>query len=210
MRLLTSTRFYLQLKEAFAALEEKTQHQAAVQARLEEENQRLEERANSHNRQRHRDQSAQEELQAALSKMTSSSGDLTKQLAEAEKNNRELRKGSSELQAKLAVVREEKAALGQQLQLEREVHQKEMLNLKAVMEDGKTKKEREVQETLMLCRRERDEIHVHLSEVKVRTERNPLTFSTFLFVFLLCVFQCCLRAVLPVSLKDVSFIVPSL
>lgn len=153
-------------------MEEKTQLQAAVQARLEVENQRLEERANSQNRQRHRDQDAQEELQTALRKMTSSSGELTKQLAEAEKSNRELQKVSSELQAKLALVREEKAALGQQLQLEREVHQKEVLNLKAAMEDGRTKKEREVQETLKLCRRERDEIHAHLSEVKVRTEKK--------------------------------------
>lgn len=161
------------MKEASAALEEKTEHQAAVQARLEEENQRLEERANSQKRQRHRDQDAQEELQAALRKMTSSSGELAKQLADVEKSNRELQKGSSELQAKLAVVREEKTALGQQLQLEREVHEKEVLNLKAVMEDARTKKEREVQETLRLCRRERDEIHAHLSEVKVRTGRNP-------------------------------------
>lgn len=181
------------MKEASAILEEKIQHQAAVQARLEEENQRLEERANSQNRQRHRDQNAQEELQAALSKMTSSSGELTKQLADAEKHNRELQKGSSELQAKLAVVREEKAALGQQLQLERDVHQKEVLNLKAAMEDGKTKKEREVQETLKLCRQERDEIHAHLSEVKVRNETNPHTpptfhFHTFLTMLTFCVF----------------------
>lgn len=157
------------MKEASAALEEKTQHQAAVQARLEEENQRLEERANSHNRQRHRDQDAQAELQAALRKMTSSSDELSKQLAEAERSHRELQKGSAELQAKLAVAREEKAALSQQLQLEREVHQKEVLSLKAAVEDGRTKKEREAQETLKLCRRERDEIHAHLSEVKVRT-----------------------------------------
>lgn len=158
------------MKEASAALEEKTQHQAAAHARLEEENQRLEERANSQNRQRHRDQDAQEELQAALRKMTASSGELAKQLAEAEKSNRELQKGSSELQARLAVVREEKVALGQQLQLEREVHQKEVLTLKAAMEDGRAKKEREVQETLTLCRQERDEIHAHLSEAKVSAD----------------------------------------
>ncbi|XP_075904452.1 centrosomal protein of 128 kDa isoform X2 [Nelusetta ayraudi] len=161
-----------ELKEASAALEEKTQHQAAVQARLEEENQRLEERANSHNRQRHRDQDAQAELQAALRKMTSSSDELSKQLAEAERSHRELQKGSAEMQAKLAVAREEKAALGQQLQLEREVHQKEVLSLKAAVEDGRTKKEREVQETLKLCRRERDEIHAHLSEADAASDKE--------------------------------------
>lgn len=147
---------------------------------LEEENQRLKERANVHSRQRQRDQEAQEELQASLRKMTSSSGDLAKQLADAEKSNRELQKSSSELQAKLTVARDEKAALGQQLQLEREVHQKEVLNMKTTMEDGRTKREREVQETLKLCQRERDEIHGHLIEVKVRTER----ILQFPFVFL--------------------------
>lgn len=164
------------MKEASAALEEKTQHQAAVQARLEEENQRLEERANSQSRQRHRDQDAQAELQAALRKMTSSSDELTRQLADAERSNRELQKGSAELQAKLVVAREEKAALGQQLQLVREVHQKEVLNLKAAAEGSKTKKEREVQETLELCRRERDETRAHLSEVKVRTTQESPAF----------------------------------
>lgn len=165
-----------QLKEALAALEEKTQQQASIQARLEEENQRLEERASTQNRQRHRDQDAQAELQVALRKMTSSSGELSKQLAEAEKSNRELHQGTSELQTKLAVAHEEKTALAQQLQLEREVHRKEMLNLKATMEDGRTKQEREVQETLKLCRLERDEIHARMSEVKVSSAEKSLNF----------------------------------
>lgn len=173
------------MKEASAALEEKTQHQTTIQVTLEEENQRLKEQANSQNRQRQRDQDALEELQAALRKITLSSGELAKQLADAEKSNRELQKGASELQAKLAVAREEKAALGQQLQLEREVHQKEVLNLKATMEDGKTKKEREVQETVKLCQQERDEIHAHLSDVKVRTKR----IFSFYFGFAFCVFS---------------------
>lgn len=163
------------MKETSAALEEKTQHQAAVQARLEEENQRLEERADTQDRRRQRDKDAQAELQAALKQMTSANAELSKLLAEEEKSKMGLQKGSSELQAKLRVAQEEKAALGQQLQLEREVHQKEVLNLKATMEDSRTKKDREVQEMLKLCRQERDEIHTHLSEVKVSSFINIYT-----------------------------------
>lgn len=159
------------MKETSEALEEKTQRQAAVQARLEEENRRLEERADTQDRRRQRDKDAQAELQTALKQMTSANAELSKLLAE-EKSKMELQKGSSELQAKLRVAQEEKAALGQQLQLEREVHQKEVLNLKATMEDSRTKKDREVQEMLKLCRQERDEIHTHLSEVKVSPFTN--------------------------------------
>lgn len=101
--------------------------------------------------------------------MTSANAQLSKHLAEEEKSKKELQKASSELQAKLAAVQEERVALGQQLQLEREVHQKELHSMKAMMEDSSTKKDRDVQEMLKLCRHERDEVQALLSEVKVRS-----------------------------------------
>uniref|UniRef100_A0A3B4TUE3 Centrosomal protein 128 n=1 Tax=Seriola dumerili TaxID=41447 RepID=A0A3B4TUE3_SERDU len=146
--------------------EQETQRQAAIQARLREENQRLEERADSHARRCQRDQDTQAELQAALKQMTLVRAQLAQQLAEEESSKKELQKGTSQLQAKLTVVQEEQAALGQQLKLEREVHQKELNNMKATMEDSRIKKDREVQDTLQLCRQERDEMQAQLKEVK--------------------------------------------
>lgn len=109
--------------------------------------------------------------------MTSANAQLSKHLAEEEKSKKELQKAASELQAKLAAVQEERVALGQQLQLEREVHQKELHSVKAMMEDSSTKKDRDVQEMLKLCRHERDEVQALLSEVKVRsTPRGPVPY----------------------------------
>ncbi|KAL7387757.1 hypothetical protein ABVT39_000460 [Epinephelus coioides] len=155
-----------EVREASAALEEETLRLATIQTRLKEENQRLEEQADSRARRCQRDQDTQAELQAALKQMTSAHAQLVQQLAEEESSKKKLQKGSMELQAKLTAVQEERAALGQQLQLEREVHQKELDNTKAMMEESRTKKYREVQDMLKLCREERDELQAHLKEVK--------------------------------------------
>ncbi|KAM9338959.1 centrosomal protein of 128 kDa [Symphorus nematophorus] len=148
-----------EVREASAALERETQRQAAVQARVEEENQRLEERADTEARRRQRDHDAQAELQAALKQMTSAHAQLAQRLAEEESSKKEL-------QAKLTAAQEERTVLGQQLQLEREVHQKELHNTKEMMVDSRTKKDREMQDMLKLCRQERDEIQAHMKEVK--------------------------------------------
>ncbi|XP_049913692.1 centrosomal protein of 128 kDa isoform X2 [Epinephelus moara] len=155
-----------EVREASAALEEETLRLATIQTRLKEENQRLEEQADSRARRCQRDQDTQAELQAALKQMTSAHAQLVQQLAEEESSKKKLQKGSMELQAKLTAVQDERAALGQQLQLEREVHQKELDNTKAMMEESRTKKYREVQDMLKLCREERDELQAHLKEVK--------------------------------------------
>lgn len=165
------------MRETSAVLEEETRRQAAVQARLEEEKQRVEEQADIQVRRCQRDRDTQAELQTALKQVTSAHAQLALRLAEEENSRKELQKGTSELQAKLAAAQEERAALGQQLQLEREVHQKELHNMKTMMEDSRTKKDREVQDMLKLCLQERDEIQAHLKEVKV----SP--FITMLQVF---------------------------
>ncbi|KAF0023166.1 hypothetical protein F2P81_023796 [Scophthalmus maximus] len=147
-----------EMREVREALVEETQRQAAVQTKLREENQRLEERASTQARRCQRDRETQDELQAALKLMTAARGQLAQRLAEEESSRKELQKGSAELQAKLTATQQEQAALGQQLQLEREVHQKEVDNMKAMMEDNKMKKDREVKDKLKLCSREHDEM----------------------------------------------------
>uniref|UniRef100_A0A667XX08 Centrosomal protein 128 n=1 Tax=Myripristis murdjan TaxID=586833 RepID=A0A667XX08_9TELE len=157
----------LSLEEASSILKEQAKRQAVLQAQLREENQRLEERTDTQSRRSQMDQVARAELQASLKELTSAHAQLAQQLAEEESSKKELQKGNSELQAKLTVVQEERASLGQQLQLEREVHQKELANMKAMMENSRTKKDRELQDTLRLCQEEREEIQAHIKEVKV-------------------------------------------
>ncbi|XP_058470315.1 centrosomal protein of 128 kDa isoform X6 [Solea solea] len=137
-----------EVRETKAALEEETRHQATIQARLREENQKLEEQVNTQARRSQREKDTQAELQAALKQMTAAHTQLAQRLAEEESSRKELQKGASDFQMKLTVAQKERAALGQQLQLEREVHQKELDNLKSLMEDNRVKKDREMQEHL--------------------------------------------------------------
>ncbi|XP_029902904.1 centrosomal protein of 128 kDa [Myripristis murdjan] len=161
-----------EVREASSILKEQAKRQAVLQAQLREENQRLEERTDTQSRRSQMDQVARAELQASLKELTSAHAQLAQQLAEEESSKKELQKGNSELQAKLTVVQEERASLGQQLQLEREVHQKELANMKAMMENSRTKKDRELQDTLRLCQEEREEIQAHIKEVKADAVSN--------------------------------------
>uniref|UniRef100_A0A669B5L4 Centrosomal protein 128 n=1 Tax=Oreochromis niloticus TaxID=8128 RepID=A0A669B5L4_ORENI len=155
-----------EVREASATLEDETRRQAAIRARLKEENQRLQEQADTQARRFQRDQDAQAELQAALKQMTAAHAQLTQRLSEEENSRKELQKSTSELQAKLTALQEERTVLSKQLQLEREVHQKELDGLKATMEDSNAKKAREVQDMLQVCRQERDEIQAQMRELK--------------------------------------------
>ncbi|XP_072300874.1 centrosomal protein of 128 kDa-like [Eucyclogobius newberryi] len=155
-----------EVREAYTSLEQEARNQVAIHKRLKEENQRLEERVDSQARRRQKDDDQQAELQNALKQVTSSHARLVQRLAEEESLRKQLQKSNSELQAKLTTVQVDRAALGQQLQLQREVHQKELDNIKVALEDGKSKKERDLQDMLKLFTLERDEMQKHLKEVK--------------------------------------------
>ncbi|XP_068609992.1 centrosomal protein of 128 kDa [Brachionichthys hirsutus] len=146
-----------EVREASTALEEENRRRFTIQTRLEEEKQRLDQRADNQARRHQKDEDTQAELQATLKQMTSAHAQLAQRLVEEESSKKTHQKGALELQAKLAAVQEERALLGQQLQLEREVHQKELHNMKVTMEESRTKKDREVQDMLNLCQQERDE-----------------------------------------------------
>lgn len=148
------------------------QHQADIQAKLREENQRLEEQASTQARRSDRDENMQAELQVTLKQMTSAHTQAIRRLAEEERSKKDLQKSNAELLAKLMVVQEERAALEKQLQLEREVHMTELSNMKAVIEDSKTKKDREMQDMLRLYQQEQEAIQTQMQEVKVHKNRK--------------------------------------
>lgn len=108
-----------------------------------------------------REQSMQADLQTALVQMKSANAGLSQQLAEEEKHKKDLQKSFFELQAKLTAVQEEHTALVQQLQLERDVHQKELKSINC---------------TLKLCQQERDEIQARVHKLKVTSFIDKLPF----------------------------------
>ncbi|PWA27896.1 hypothetical protein CCH79_00000216 [Gambusia affinis] len=155
-----------EVKEASATLQEESQHQTSTIARLREENHILEEQAEVQARLLQRDQEAKAELHTTLKQMTAAHAQLSLRLAEEENARKDMQRATAELQSKLTLLQEERATLSQQLQLEREVHQKELNNMAATVKDERTRKDREVQEMLRLCRQENNELSTHLREVK--------------------------------------------
>ncbi|XP_077409259.1 centrosomal protein of 128 kDa isoform X2 [Vanacampus margaritifer] len=154
-----------EVKESSAALQVEVRRQSDNLARLREENQRFVEQADAQTRLSQRHQNKQAELQVTLNQMTSAHAQLAHRLTEAEASKKELQRVTADLQAKLAAVREEPGTLRKQLQLERDVHQKELDNLKATIEEGKTKNQ-EMHDMLRLWRQQRDEIQSQLNDVK--------------------------------------------
>lgn len=149
---MSSVLSHLQVKEASAVLEEMTKHHAALQTRLMEEKMKLKEQVDAQVQSIQREQGVQAELQTALVQVKSANAQLSQQLSHEEKHRKELQKSSLELQAKLTAVQEEHTALVQQLQLERDVHQKELKSIK---------------HTLKLCQQERDGIQAQVHKLKV-------------------------------------------
>ncbi|KAL0967578.1 hypothetical protein UPYG_G00254030 [Umbra pygmaea] len=155
-----------EVREASVALEDEAQRQSVLQARLREENQRLEERAETMARRSQRDQEELRGLQAAIKELTTARAQLATRLAEEEAARQELKKSSAEGAARLATAQEERASLGHQLELEREVHQRELASLRDAVQDGRSKQDREVQEKVRLCRKEKDDMEMQLREMK--------------------------------------------
>ncbi|XP_023203685.1 centrosomal protein of 128 kDa isoform X2 [Xiphophorus maculatus] len=155
-----------EVKEASAALQQESQRQTSTIARLREENHILEEQADVQARRLQRDQEAKAELQTTLKQMTAAHAQLSLRLTDEDNTRKDVQRATTELQAKLTLLQEERATLSQQLQLEREVHQKELNNMAVTVKDDRTRKDREVQEMLRLCRQENDELSTQLREVK--------------------------------------------
>ncbi|KAM9798347.1 LOW QUALITY PROTEIN: centrosomal protein of 128 kDa, partial [Neosynchiropus ocellatus] len=155
-----------EVKATSDALQEENLRLSDVQARLREENQRLELRLDAQVQNSQKDRNSQAELQLDLKRMTSAHGQLVQQLAEEERNTKKLQQSTVDLQTKLTVAQEERSALAAQLQLQKEVHMKEMDNMKAVAEESQTKRDHEVQEQLRSCSQERDEIQTQIKKVK--------------------------------------------
>lgn len=124
-----------------------------------EEKTKLKEEIDAQAQNSQRGQNTQAELQTALMQVKSANTRLSQQLASEEKHKKDLQKGSFELQAKLTTVQEEHVAMVLQLQLERDVHQKELKSISC---------------TLQLCQQERDEIQEQVHKLEVTSFINLL------------------------------------
>ncbi|XP_051510658.1 centrosomal protein of 128 kDa-like isoform X2 [Myxocyprinus asiaticus] len=148
-----------QAQETSRGLEEEAQKQISLQTRLREENNRLQERWELQEQRRDKEQRSLLDLQASVKNLSATRADLTAKLAEAESSRKELEK-------RLALALEESSSFGRQLELEREVHQKELSHLRTAQQEGKAKKDRDVHDTLRLYKREREELEALVKDLK--------------------------------------------
>ncbi|KAJ8356568.1 hypothetical protein SKAU_G00193620 [Synaphobranchus kaupii] len=148
-----------EVREASRSLEEEAGRQGLLEARLREENSALEARAEEAGRGRERDRTALLEVQGAVRDLSAARAQLAARLGEEE----EARK---EVQRRLEAALEDARVQGQQLRLERELHQSELAGLQGVLQDGRARQERAVQDTLRLCQQEREELQDHLRKLK--------------------------------------------
>ncbi|XP_036438327.1 centrosomal protein of 128 kDa isoform X2 [Colossoma macropomum] len=144
-------------RESLRSLEDETQRQSLIQTRLREENQKLEKQLEDLGNRREQEQGNLLELQALVKSLNAEHANLNGRLAEAESFRKEQEK-------RLALAQEEKASLGQQLQLEREVHQRELDHLR--QQEDKIKQNHSVQKTLRLYHQEREELKALIKDLK--------------------------------------------
>ncbi|KAK7133490.1 hypothetical protein R3I94_015392 [Phoxinus phoxinus] len=152
----------LQLREAQENLrghEEEAQKQISLQVRMREENIRLKERVELQEQRRDEEQRSLLDLQGSVKNLSSARADLTARLAEVESCKKDLEK-------QLTAAQEESSSFGRQLELERQVHQKELSHLRTTQQECKAKQERDVHDMLRLYQRERDELEALVRDLK--------------------------------------------
>ncbi|MBN3294843.1 CE128 protein, partial [Amia calva] len=153
-------------RDVACKLESEVEKQNLLQVQLKDENQRLESEVDALSRKREKDKETVLEMQGAIKDLSAIRANLTDRLAEEERARKELKRHVSELQHQQDSAQQELASVGQQLKLERDLHQRELVGLRAELQNAKVKHEKNFQEALQLFRQERDELEIHLRDLK--------------------------------------------
>ncbi|KAG9347262.1 hypothetical protein JZ751_004829 [Albula glossodonta] len=148
-----------EVRDASRALQEAAERQSLLEAQLREENRVMETRAEELERERQRDRALLLELRGEVRNLSTARAELASRLSQEEEARREA-------QRRLEEVAEEARVQGQQLRLERELHQSELDSLRGVLQDGRARQDRDLQETVKLCQLERDELQARLTQLQ--------------------------------------------
>uniref|UniRef100_A0A9J8CWK1 Centrosomal protein 128 n=1 Tax=Cyprinus carpio carpio TaxID=630221 RepID=A0A9J8CWK1_CYPCA len=161
-------------RETLRGLEEEAQKQISLQVRMREENIRLQKHVELQEHSKEEEQRSLLDLQASVKNLSAARADLAARLAEMESSKKDLEK-------QLAMAQEESSSFGRQLELERQVHQKELSHLRMTQQEGKAQQDRDVHDMLRLYQREREELEALIRDLKLcsleemKTECDKLT-----------------------------------
>uniref|UniRef100_A0A8C2CDB2 Centrosomal protein of 128 kDa n=1 Tax=Cyprinus carpio TaxID=7962 RepID=A0A8C2CDB2_CYPCA len=146
-------------RETLRGLEEEAQKQISLQVRMREENIRLQKHVELQEHSKEEEQRSLLDLQASVKNLSAARADLAARLAEMESSKKDLEK-------QLAMAQEESSSFGRQLELERQVHQKELSHLRMTQQEGKAQQDRDVHDMLRLYQREREELEALIRDLK--------------------------------------------
>nr|XP_014341972.1 PREDICTED: centrosomal protein of 128 kDa [Latimeria chalumnae] len=155
-----------EVQDAANKLEAEMQKQRSLQAQLSDENRRLEDEVSTLARRHELDREALLEMQGTVKDLSATRAELTRKVAEEEKSRKEAEKRVLELGAERDCAFEEVSVGGRQLKLEREVHQKELADLRAELQSSKSKQEKNLQEVLRHFKEEREELESRIGALK--------------------------------------------
>lgn len=143
------------------------QRQVEVQQQLQEDREKLQEELLSAGRAQEKSSNKILELQEAVRDLSGERAELSSKLAQEEKSGKELRRNLCEAQKQAEFAREELNSAGRQLKMEREVHQRELTDLRSAAQTAKSKHDRNIQEMLERFRQETEQLEGHIRSLKV-------------------------------------------
>ncbi|KAM3919957.1 centrosomal protein of 128 kDa [Leptodactylus fuscus] len=170
-------------QELVERLQGELQRQVLLQQELQEDKERLQEENLSAGRAQDKSNEKILELQESVRDLSAERAELRSSLAQEEKSAKELRRNLCEAQKQAEFAREELSSAGRQLKMERDVHQRELTDLRSAAQTAKAKHERNIQEMLAHFRQEREELESHIRTLKaelidskslVKSERQRL------------------------------------
>ncbi|XP_077123567.1 centrosomal protein of 128 kDa isoform X1 [Ranitomeya variabilis] len=170
-------------QELAGRLQGELHRQVQLQQQVTEDRERLQDEVLSVGRAHEKSNEKVLELQESVRDLSAERAELSSRLAQEEKSSRELRRNLCEAQKQAEFAREELSSAGRQLKMERDVHQRELTDLRSAAQTAKTKHERNVQEMLAHFRQEREELESHIRTLKaelidskslVKSERQRL------------------------------------
>ncbi|XP_073708838.1 centrosomal protein of 128 kDa-like [Garra rufa] len=146
-------------REALRGLEEEAQKQISLQVCIREENVRLLKRVELQEQRKEEEQRSVLDLQGSIKNLSTARADLAARLAQVENSKKDLEK-------QLAAAQEESSSFGQQIELERQVHQKELSHLRTTQQEEKAQQDRDLHDMLSLYQREREELEALVRDLK--------------------------------------------
>ncbi|KAM4014181.1 centrosomal protein of 128 kDa isoform 1-T2 [Anomaloglossus baeobatrachus] len=170
-------------QELVARLQGELQRQVQLQQQLQGERDRMQDEALSAGRAHEKSNEKVLELQESVRDLSAERAELSSRLGQEEKSSKELRRNLCEAQKQAEFAREELSSAGRQLKMERDVHQRELTDLRSAAQTAKAKHERNIQEMLTHFRQEREELESHIRTLKaelidckslVKSERQRL------------------------------------